>query len=93
MVFGGLAKERIQLNEDTVWNGKKRDRGNALFKRRKFCRFTAEKIKEVDYKDIAILKDFINENGKIIPMGVKPGNKVLIKINTVIPVPAIQAIS
>ena len=27
----------------------------------------AEKIKEVDYKDIAILKDFINENGKIIP--------------------------
>ena len=46
---------------------KKRDRGNALFKRRKFCRFTAENIKEVDYKDIAILKDFINENGKIIP--------------------------
>ena len=29
--------------------------------------FTAENIKEVDYKDIAILKDFINENGKIIP--------------------------
>ena len=38
-----------------------------LFRRRKFCRFTAEKIKQVDYKDIAILKDFINENGKIIP--------------------------
>ena len=38
-----------------------------LFRRRKFCRFTAENIKEVDYKDIAILKDFINENGKIIP--------------------------
>ena len=46
---------------------KKRDRGNALFKRRKFCRFTAEKIAEVDYKDLDILKDFINENGKIIP--------------------------
>ena len=28
MVFGGIAKERIQLNEDTVWNGKKRDRIN-----------------------------------------------------------------
>ncbi len=39
----------------------------ALFRRRKFCRFTAEGIKEVDYKDIGILKDFINENGKIIP--------------------------
>jgi small subunit ribosomal protein S18 len=38
-----------------------------LFRRRKFCRFTAEKVKEIDYKDIGILKDFINENGKIIP--------------------------
>ncbi len=38
-----------------------------LFKRRKFCRFTAEKIAEVDYKDINILKDFISENGKVIP--------------------------
>ncbi len=38
-----------------------------LFRRRKFCRFTAEGIKEIDYKDVALLKDFINENGKIIP--------------------------
>ncbi len=28
MVFGDLAKERIQLNEDTIWNGRKRDRIN-----------------------------------------------------------------
>ena len=46
---------------------KKRDRGNALFKRRKFCRFTAEKVKQIDYKDIDVLKDFIQENGKIMP--------------------------
>lgn len=46
----------------------KRERSNRpLFRRRKFCRFTAEKIAEVDYKDIEILKDFVNENGKIIP--------------------------
>ena len=38
-----------------------------LFRSRKFCRFTAEKVKEVDYKDIEVLKDFINEQGKIIP--------------------------
>ena len=37
------------------------------FKRRKFCRFTAEKIQEVDYKQGDLLKDFISENGKIIP--------------------------
>jgi small subunit ribosomal protein S18 len=40
---------------------------NPLFKRRKFCRFTAEGIKQIDYKDVELLKDFINENGKIIP--------------------------
>ncbi|SCX82888.1 SSU ribosomal protein S18P [Nitrosospira sp. Nl5] len=38
-----------------------------LFKRRKFCRFTAEGIIAVDYKDVELLKDFINENGRIIP--------------------------
>jgi small subunit ribosomal protein S18 len=43
-----------------------RGRGQ-LFRRRKFCRFTAEKIKEIDYKDVGLLKDFINENGRIIP--------------------------
>ena len=46
---------------------KKRDRGNALFKRRKFCRFTAEKIEQIDYKDLGILKAYITETGKIVP--------------------------
>jgi small subunit ribosomal protein S18 len=46
----------------------KKDRGQkALFRRRKFCRFTADKVDWVDYKEIDILKDFVNENGKIIP--------------------------
>ncbi|HSC95144.1 MAG TPA: 30S ribosomal protein S18 [Burkholderiales bacterium] len=50
--------------------GKGRDtRGGRgqLFRRRRFCRFTAEKVKEIDYKDIGVLREFINENGKIIP--------------------------
>ena len=33
-------------------DGKKRERGNNLFKRKKFCRFTAEGVKTIDYKDI-----------------------------------------
>jgi small subunit ribosomal protein S18 len=45
----------------------KRSSRNNLFKRRKFCRFTVEKIAFVDYKDINILKEFISENGKLIP--------------------------
>jgi small subunit ribosomal protein S18 len=48
-------------------DGKKRERGNALFKRKKFCRFTAEGVKQIDYKDIDVLKDFVQENGKIMP--------------------------
>ncbi len=47
--------------------GRDAKKGGALFKRRKFCRFTAEKIEWIDYKDVDLLKDFINENGKIIP--------------------------
>ena len=39
----------------------------SLFKRKKFCRFTAAGVKEIDYKDIDTLKDFIQENGKIMP--------------------------
>lgn len=38
-----------------------------MFRRKKYCRFTAEGIKEVDYKDVDLLRDFINDNGKIIP--------------------------
>ena len=46
---------------------RKDDKGRSLFKRRKFCRFSAEKIEEIDYKDVEILKDFITEHGKIMP--------------------------
>src|SRR5439155_13073013 len=28
MVFGGVSEERLQLNEDTVWAGERRDRLN-----------------------------------------------------------------
>lgn len=40
---------------------------NPLFKRRKFCRFTAAGVSEIDYKDLDTLRDFVQENGKIIP--------------------------
>lgn len=44
-----------------------RNKSRNAFKRRKFCRFSAEKIPYVDYKDVELLKDFITENGKIMP--------------------------
>ena len=45
----------------------KRSSQSALFKRKRFCRFTAEKIEWIDYKDVDTLKDFITETGKIMP--------------------------
>ena len=36
-------------------------------RRRKYCRFTAEKIKEIDYKDLNLLKAYVTETGKIVP--------------------------
>jgi len=37
------------------------------FRRRKFCRFTADGISEIDYKDLNILKQYVGESGKIVP--------------------------
>ena len=45
----------------------KRNTQSLLFKRKKFCRFTVAGVVEVDYKDVDVLRDFIAENGKIIP--------------------------
>ncbi|AFZ83679.1 small subunit ribosomal protein S18 [Candidatus Kinetoplastibacterium blastocrithidii TCC012E] len=56
MAFFGNTKEKRKFVQQ-----------NPLFKRRKFCRFTAAKVDEIDYKDTDTLKDFIQENGKIIP--------------------------
>ena len=38
-----------------------------FFRRRQFCRFTAENVKEIDYKDLNTLKAYISETGKIVP--------------------------
>jgi small subunit ribosomal protein S18 len=38
-----------------------------FFRRKKYCRFTAEKVKEIDYKDLATLKQYVSETGKIVP--------------------------
>ena len=46
-----------------------------FFRRKKYCRFTAEGISEIDYKDLNLLKAYISESGKIVPSritGTKP---------------------
>ena len=38
-----------------------------FFRRRKFCKFTAEGVKEIDYKDLNTLRQYLTETGKIVP--------------------------
>lgn len=38
-----------------------------ILRKKKFCRFTVEGYTEIDYKDVELLKNYINETGKIIP--------------------------
>jgi len=56
MAFFGKRKEKRKFTQQ-----------NPLFKRRKFCRFSAAGVEEIDYKDLDTLRDFVQENGKIIP--------------------------
>lgn len=39
----------------------------SYFRRKKFCKFTAEGATEIDYKDLATLKQYVSETGKIVP--------------------------
>jgi|SRR5213594_201825 small subunit ribosomal protein S18 len=41
--------------------------GGRFSRRKKFCRFTAEGVKYIDYKDLATLKGYVTETGKIVP--------------------------
>jgi len=38
-----------------------------FFRRKKYCKFTAEEVEQIDYKDLATLKGYITETGKVVP--------------------------
>ncbi len=37
------------------------------FRRKRYCKFTAEGVEEIDYKDLDTLKQYVTETGKIVP--------------------------
>lgn len=63
---------------------RKDDKGSrGMFKRRKFCRFTAEKMESIDYKDVDLFKEYIAENAKIMPArltGTKAGYQRMLSV-------------
>ncbi|MCW8964502.1 MAG: 30S ribosomal protein S18 [Gammaproteobacteria bacterium] len=38
-----------------------------FFRRKRYCRFSAEGVEEIDYKDLDTLKEYVTETGKIVP--------------------------
>ena len=42
-----------------------------FFRRKKFCRFTVERVVEIDYKDLAVLNAYITETGRIVQSSLK----------------------
>jgi small subunit ribosomal protein S18 len=48
--------------------GEKKDaQRRTLFRRRKVCKFCADKIDDINYKDVKLLGPFVPERGKILP--------------------------
>lgn len=43
-------------------------------RRKRYCKFTVEGIKEIDYKDLNTLKNYVTETGKIVPSRISGTN-------------------
>jgi small subunit ribosomal protein S18 len=52
--------------DDKKGDGKMGQR-RGLFRRRKVCKFCADKIDDINYKDVKLLQPFVPERGKILP--------------------------
>ena len=63
---GGGGGRGRNKKDDKDKKGGDRPRGG-FFRRRRVCKFCAEKIDYVNYKDVRLLSPFITERGKIQP--------------------------
>lgn len=52
--------------DDKKAEGKQGQR-RGLFRRRKVCKFCADKIDDINYKDVKLLSGFVPERGKVLP--------------------------
>ncbi len=70
MPFGGPKKSgpggRGKAGDKDGKAGDKR-RGGGFFRRRKVCKFCADKIDDINYKDVKRLSGFVPERGKVLP--------------------------
>jgi small subunit ribosomal protein S18 len=62
---GGPGGARGRDAKGTDAKGGQQRRG--LFRRRKVCKFCADKIDDINYKDVKLLTGFVPERGKVLP--------------------------
>jgi small subunit ribosomal protein S18 len=46
---------------------KQQGQRRTLFRRRKVCKFCADKIDDINYKDVKLIGPYVPERGKILP--------------------------
>ena len=54
-------------SDDKKGDDKKGGQRRGLFRRRKVCKFCADKIDDINYKDVKLLSGFVPERGKVLP--------------------------
>ena len=52
---------------DKKTDDKDKGKRRTLFRRRKVCKFCADKIDDINYKDVKLIGPFVPERGKILP--------------------------
>ena len=70
MAFGGPKKSGPGGRGKDAKAGDKagaQRRGGGFFRRRKVCKFCADKIDDINYKDVKLLMPFVPERAKILP--------------------------
>ena len=60
---GGGGRGRGDKKDKEKQQGQRRP----MFRRRKVCKFCADKIDDINYKDVKLLSGFVPERGKVLP--------------------------
>ena len=60
---GGRGRGSAARGAEKAGQGQRR----SLFRRRKVCKFCADKIDDINYKDVKLLSGFVPERAKVLP--------------------------
>jgi small subunit ribosomal protein S18 len=67
MAFGGRKTSGPAGRGKAAAGDKQGGQRRGLFRRRKVCKFCADRIDDINYKDVKLLSGFVPERGKVLP--------------------------